>query len=352
MKKISYIIMAFMAGILFYSCENDLLEQVVIDANPSASELLSPSGVDGLLYTINDADKNIEFTWTASDFGFDASISYSVQVALTDDFTNSVDLFTTYELSGSLKVSDLNNIFTGQGLSSTDKTTIKCRVKSSVSAEVDPSYSDLTNYDVRTYQTVIDYPVVYVPGAYQGWSPGAETGRLYSYNFDDIYEGIIRLNGDDPAPFKITINANWDGPNYGGVLVASGDDYSGTLDDTAGDFFAAIGTYEYTVDMANLTIDLVKTDDWGIIGSSVAPFDWSEDIDMFYNGQIKMWEITGDFVAGVLKFRANDAWDLNYGDTDADGSIEVGGTDIELAEDGNYTIRLDIENATYIVLKN
>jgi len=110
--------------------------------------------------------------------------------------------------------------------------------------------------------------------------------------------------------------------------------------------------YIIDVDLNALTITLTPTDDWGIIGSAVPPFDWSADVDMFYNGQRKMWEITADFNAGEFKFRANDGWSVNYGDNGADGSLDAGGANIALPSAGNYTIRFDSVKLTYTVKKN
>ena len=115
-------------------------------------------------------------------------------------------------------------------------------------------------------------------------------------------------------------------------------------------FSVVAGTYVVAVDLTASTITLTKTNDWGIIGSSVASYDWSSDIDMSYNGQRKMWEITANFKAGKFKFRANDGWDLNYGGSG--GTLSAGGSDIELTADGNYTIRFDPVKLTYTVKKN
>jgi hypothetical protein len=104
------------------------------------------------------------------------------------------------------------------------------------------------------------------------------------------------------------------------------------------------------VDVNALTISLTKTNDWGIIGSAVPPYDWSKDVDMFYNGQRKMWEITANFQAGDIKFRADDSWTLNYGGSN--GTLTAGGANINLATAGNYTIRFDPVKLTYTIMKN
>ena len=92
---------------------------------------------------------------------------------------------------------------------------------------------------------------------------------------------------------------------------------------------------------------------WGLIGSAT-PNLWDSDQDMTYDGATKVWSITLNLTAGDIKFRANDGWDLNYGDTGPDGKLEEGGADIAIESAGNYTITLDLSGAiyTYTVKKN
>jgi len=353
MKKIIYIIFISIAGMYLTSCDTDI-EQVKVAPNPTAPTLKSPAAPDGLLYTKDDANKKIGFSWTEADFGFQASITYGIQISQTADFAVTSDILTSQDLSDSVLVGDLNSVLLAWGMTPGEQSTIYCRAFAKISDYVETEYSEAFEYNVVPYETLIDYPMIYVPGAYQGWSPGAENGRLFSYDFNRVYEGIVRITptADNNGEFKITSDPDWSHTNWGGTLTQSGNTYVGELDPAGGNYAVTPGTYEFVVDVNALTIELTATDDWGIIGSAVPPYDWSEDVNLFYNGQRKMWEITADFEAGEFKFRANDDWALNYGDTGADGSIEAGGDNIALPEAGNYTIRLDLNNMRYYVIKN
>ena len=58
---------------------------------------------------------------------------------------------------------------------------------------------------------------------------------------------------------------------------------------------------------------------------------------------------------GEVKFRANDGWDINFGDDGANGSLEYGGANIAIASAGNYTITMDLHEAArykYTIKKN
>ncbi|MEW6702397.1 MAG: SusE domain-containing protein, partial [Bacteroidota bacterium] len=305
-------------------------------------------------FTVNYADSLIKFSWSASDFGFASSTTYSLQLSPKSDFSSNVaTLLTTQKLNGSVKVGDINTLILSWNYPIGTAVTVYYRIAASVSSNVATVYSDTKSKSFTPYDAVINYPMIYVPGAYQGWSPGADNGRLYSYGFNSLYQGIIRVkDGTNPTTeFKITVNPNWGGPNYGGTLTQSGNTYTGVLDPNGGNFLVKSAVYSFSVDVNAKTISMTKTDDWGIIGSATAG-GWDSDTDMFYNGQRKMWEITANFKAGEFKFRANDDWSVNYGDTGADGTLNAGGDNIKLTADGNYTIRFDPVKLTYTVKKN
>ena len=348
MKKITLTLFGMVLMLLLISCESDI-SKVTISSNPTEPDVAQ------LVFTgefsMSNADGEITFSWSAADFGFASSTTYGVQISPTSDFSGDVTtLFTTQLLTGTAKVSDLNNIFLSWQATVGEELTVYYRVYASVTAD-EMVYSSANTANFTPFETLIDYPMIYVPGAYQGWSPGAENGRLYSYNFDSTYEGILRIvDGTNPTvEFKVTVNPNWDGPNYGGTLTQTGNTYSGVLDPSGNNYAVAAGTYAFTVDVTALTIECTTTDDWGIIGSAVPPYDWSVDVDMTYNGQRRMWEITTDLNDGEFKFRANDGWDLNYGDSGADGSLDAGGDNIAISA-GNYTIRMDPVALTYSVI--
>ncbi|NVO09264.1 MAG: SusE domain-containing protein [Bacteroidales bacterium] len=347
MKKVKILLTFLILAFIINGCEKDE-EKAYVSKNPTANTQQGPASPNGMAFVKADANKYIKFSWSAVNFGFKASVTYGVQLSLTNDFHKSVTILTSQKLLDSAKVGNINAALLTLKMSINVAATVKSRVFATVGFGTDSTFSSVTDYTVTPYETLIDYPMIYVPGAYQGWSPGALNGRLFSYDFNSVYEGIIRLDGGE---FKIAPAPNWNN-SWGGTLTASGNNYSGVLNPSGGNYSASAGAYKFTVNVTALTIALNKTDDWGIIGGSIPPYDWSVDVDMFYNGQRKMWEVTGDFKAGQFKFRANNGWDLNYGDTGADGSLNAGGDNIVLASDGNYTIRLDAVNLVYQVIKN
>ncbi|PID59412.1 MAG: hypothetical protein CR986_05940 [Ignavibacteriae bacterium] len=352
MKKIKIILLFSIFAFLFAACESDI-DKVVMSSNPTLP------GLEDVVITtdfnVSNMDSLVNFSWSAAEFGFTSSVTYDVEAAPVEDFSEDVmTLLSTQETKGSVEISVINNALLTWKKEVGTETTLYYRVSASLS----PSqiyYSQVKAASLTPFEVLREYPMMYVPGSYQGWTPGGENGRLYSYESDNIYQNIIRLvDGEqDTVMFKVTVNPNWDGPNYGGVLTQDGNNYSATLDASGGNFAAVKGTYQFEVDKSALTLSMTKTDDWGIIGSAIPPYDWSADVDMFYNGQRKMWEVTGNFKAGGFKFRANDDWVFSYGDNGGDGVLDSdNGADIPLAEDGNYTIRFNPVTLKYTVQKN
>jgi hypothetical protein len=357
MKKITLIkLFIVTVGILFAACKSDIT-QPVVSSNPGA-----PAQSDLSLTTNfvkDNADSLITFKWDAANFGFEASITYSLQVSPQSDFSaDVVKLFSTQSLTGTASIRQVDNILLGWGKEAGTATNLYYRVVASVTDNI-MVYSDVKSKQLTPFKFQLspdEYTIAYVPGSYQGWSPGNPdgSGRIYSYNADSKFEGILRLDdGTNPTTeFKITVNPNWNGPNYGGNLTKTGNNYSGNLDPNGNNFLVNAACYKFNVDVNALTIALTKTDDWGIIGSAIPPYDWSADVNLFYDGKYQVWTITGDFKAGEFKFRANNAWDLNYGSNNNDGTLQAGGNNIPLAADGNYTIKFDPVALTYTVTKN
>ena len=77
---------------------------------------------------------------------------------------------------------------------------------------------------------------------------------------------------------------------------------------------------------------------WSIIGAVTGDSSWGTDFDMTYDNETEAWVYTGELVAGEFKFRANKAWDIDFG-----GAFEElvrSGGNLSIAEAGNYEVKL------------
>ncbi len=215
------------------------------------------------------------------------------------------------------------------------------------SALVKKFYPDLTSPVVSPVMknTKANYPDLKVPGSYQGWDPSNDSTVLASVNSDDNYEGYLYF-ADANTQFKFLKGSAWGDPDWGD----NGAD--GTLDAGGANLQVADpGYYKINVDLTNLTYTVLKTD-WGIIGSATAD-GWNSDQNMTFDPATGTWTATLDLTAGEIKFRANDGWDLNYGDTGADGVLDAGGDNISIPEAGTYniTLKLGAPDYTYTIVR-
>ncbi len=194
----------------------------------------------------------------------------------------------------------------------------------------------------RNYKN--SYPVIYVPGNYMTpeWDP-ANSAQLASVNSDGNYEGYIWVEAG--KEFKFTDGPSWD-VNYGD------DGFDGTLEPNGANLVAAeTGYYKLNVNLNDFTYTMVKTD-WGVIGSATEGV-WDYDQNMTYDPATGLWNAMLDLTAGEVKFRANDGWDINYGDSGLDGILDAGGDNIAIPEAGTYvfTMKLGTPDYTYSITR-
>ncbi|MCI4667357.1 MAG: RagB/SusD family nutrient uptake outer membrane protein, partial [Bacteroidia bacterium] len=185
------------------------------------------------------------------------------------------------------------------------------------------------------------YGSLTVAGSFQGWTPDSKETQVSSPAGDGVFEGYFYLPAN--SEFKFTDGNGWD-VNWGDTGA------DGTLD-LGGDniIVADEGFYRMIVDTANLTYSVTQTS-WGLIGDAT-PGGWDADTDMTYDSTENAWTLTVELGSGEVKFRANDDWALNYGDTGSDAILEEGGDNIAIPGPGMYTIKLflDTPDHTYSI---
>lgn len=120
------------------------------------------------------------------------------------------------------------------------------------------------------------------------------------------------------------------------------------------------GFYTFTMDLEANTFSLepytgsAGTDyaTVGIIGDAT-PGGWDASTAMTkssFDGNI--WRITAALTAGEMKFRANDAWTVNWGaNTPTSGKGTQEGPNIPIEEAGTYTIWFNSLDGKYILIQ-
>lgn len=359
MKKINLIILILVTLFAFISCEKDETKVVIGTYGPPA--LTAPTGGSSFVLTAEtETDTMTTFTWNAADFGFKAAISYSVQLDFAgNDFDSPINLGTTTKQELAVTVGSVNQkILLADGVFGTVNSLearIMAVIKSIDKSDIDTLFSATIDMDVTPYEVIIKYPRLFVPGDHNDWDAADSTSSIYSVKSNDRYEGYIYTTAS-PSGFKLLKVPAWEQDNTIGDPDAAGTSGTLKIGDWGGNnimITSAAGYHQIKADLNAETYSILRTE-WGLIGSSVPPYDWSVDVDMTYNTMEGVWTITLDLVTGDIKFRANDAWSLDYGSDNANGICDQGGANIPIATDGNYTITLDLRGPLYryTIVKN
>ncbi len=199
-----------------------------------------------------------------------------------------------------------------------------------ITADPDALYYDITfNMLDQTWKaTPVGFnPFIYEIGNESGWS---EAHPLYGNGLGQ-YEAVIHLNGE----FKFKPNKdNWEGD----WEKASGDGTAGTLTPDGGPNVDGVadGFYYVKVDLKEMTYKLTPVTGISIIGTVRG--SWDTDVELSYNEALNCWEAREKLDAGEFKFRASHDWDINWGGSF--DNLTQGGDNLQLAEAGDYIIRL------------
>ncbi len=190
----------------------------------------------------------------------------------------------------------------------------------------------IVTLDMNNLRYSFAKPVLYMAGDANGWS---HIDYLSSENGVN-YTGFMYLNQNG---FKFCSQPNWDGTNYGGAFFGQESDNI-IMDETE-------GYYKVDVDLSTKKYTLTEIKSIGIIGSA-APNGWDSDVDLTYvpyNKETKeggYWEAKDlKLKAGECKFRANDAWDMQWG-FDGDKFVFSNNAPQKqfVPEEGTYDIKL------------
>jgi hypothetical protein len=161
---------------------------------------------------------------------------------------------------------------------------------------------------------------------------GAQNEFIFTLNFDGMqsqtYGGTTFLVhaaiGGSMNPGEFGVNGGWGGLRTTKNLVN-----------------------QFSVDIGALNSSLGNMSDWGLVGNAT-PNGWDgPDLEMYQIGA-QEFAVYAELASGEIKFRFNEDWGVNFGDNDADGTLESGGANIAVSA-GTYYIEMDLSNETYSI---
>ena len=348
MKKVlSNLLYMVAVAALVSACKKDLPVVTLDTSNPTAPKLTATESKITLL----EARQNntaIIFNWTKANFNFNGAFKYTLQFAKAGtNFASPINEGAGNALIKTYTEKAFNNLILSLGIAPKTEGAVEVRLKSVLSDSVAPIYSNAYSLLVTPYP--IDQ-FLYVPGDYQGWDP-AKAEIIRSNAKNSKFEGYIYFAGGS-GEFKFTDAPNWNNGIFGDATTGT----SGNIGSPGNNFkVTPPGYYQLKADLTTNKWSSTKTT-WGLIGDAISGTGWNSDVDMTYDATSKTYKITLDLGAANIKFRANDDWAINFGDTGADGSLEYGGSNIAVPSAGNYTVTLDLHGGegkyTYTLKKN
>ena len=303
----------------------------------------------------NMVGSKVTFVWSAADYGVATQVNYALEaataaapetkVSITSGLTKTtVDV--DYETLNGILFNDLK---LGDGVAEDVLFTVSAKV-----GEYTPIYSNTITVSCKVTAAEKQYAKLTVAGsyAYNNWSPGKGQFVFDFAGTDAQYSGVIDFGEDVSAlQFKFVGEA-WGNNEFS---VPSGEAQTPEAAELplvagGGDNIAAYTTHRfYSLTLDKAAPKVIKNfsfNSLGVIGDAT-PTGWDADTDMQFNTEKQRFYVDITLIDGKIKFRADDAWDVNWGG--AEGALSAGGADIVVAA-GDYRIYVNLNdpaNPTY-----
>ena len=312
----------------------------------------------------NMVDGKVAFTWSLADYGVMTQVNYSLEAAtaanpdtkvtITSGITANAAALEAGNISTEIAYETLNAILfndlkLNDGVAEDVLFTIAAKL-----GEYAPVYSNSVAVSCKVTAAEKQYPKLTVAGsyAYNNWTPGKGQFVFDFEGTDAKYSGVIDFGEDVSAlQFKFVGEA-WGNNEFS---VPAGETQAPEAAELplvagGGDNIAAYTTHRfYSLTLDKATPKVTKNFSFntlGVIGDAT-PTGWDADTDMQFNPEKQRFYVDLTLIDGKIKFRADDAWDVNWGG--AEGVLSAGGADIAVTA-GDYRIYVNLNdpaNPTY-----
>jgi len=320
---------------LMSSCEKKEFITLNKDANTQVN--LSESTL--VLDKNNATQDALTVSWDEPNFGFEAAPTYAILIDFAGgDFSGAQVIPVGTDMEKTFSVEELNGKLLSLGVTAGTATDVDFAVKTKLS-EAKFFVSAPRTLNVTAYSSVLDLSTNWgvvgsaTPGAWG--TPGVPDLPFYQTSTPNVFVAYVTLKTGE---IKFRQDNAWT-VNYGDT----GND--GTLELSGDNIPISAGTYKIVFDSNNNTYT-IEAYTWGLVGDATANGWGGPDFMIHYNPYSDNWKAAVTLGAGSVKFRFNNDWTLNYGDTGADGTLENGGDNIAVTA-GNYIVTFDLNNLTY-----
>lgn len=356
MKNIFKIILPSILFLLIFSCVGE--DEQVVMKETTKGTISADKGTVVLNNSTPEAEA-IKFTYSTPLFDQSVAIpQYFVEIDLKgNNFSNSQQISAS-KSDKTLTISHkaFNDMLIAVGAKPGEATDIEVRFKSTFSTSTN-YYSNILEMNVTPFVSLKN---LYLVGnaTEADWNNNNNNKALFRDpgNVNKFYFRGYFSAGD----FKLLESLGSWHPQWGlngSMVTASNADGS----NEPGSFnIANAGYYNFELDINAKTYTLVQSSTpgaayqtIGIIGSAT-PDGWNSDQDMIASAvNPHIWKISNiALTVGEAKFRTNNDWGTNWGDTTPfSGTATLGGGNIPVNEAGNYDVYFNDLDGRYIFIK-
>ncbi|MBA5629115.1 SusF/SusE family outer membrane protein [Moheibacter lacus] len=343
MKLLKYIFgILFISGMIS-SCTDD--DYTMLSGSEQAPTVSVTGDTTQVLLSENASLEALAFSWNETTLNVNTPVTYILEAALGGtNFAAPATLQNSTETSFSMTVGQLNSRAVTFGILPETQGTIDFRVIARIgTTDNHDLISETVSITVTPYTDVLDLSTPWgVVGSAtpNGWNgPDVPFWKQQGSENNGIIVAYATLTDGE---IKFRMNNSWDAPNinYGGNSSTSG-----SLVQDGPNIPVTAGKYKITIDLNALTYS-IETWSLGIVGSAT-PNGWDgPDVEMVFDSSSDQFRAIVALAEGEMKFRLNNDWGTNWGDTGNDGVLDLGGDNIMVTA-GKYVVTVNMNDMTY-----
>ena len=352
MKKLSILGLFIFALISFNSCETE--DDVVFTTQDPEGFVFTNSTLDNyVLAAATSSNLGERFTWGDADFGTPTNITYELQSSISGDFTDANVVSSTTSNEIAVTIGQMMSIAMEAGLDNdpdspepnTGAFSVRLRAYPGDTGSGTEVFSNVMVLNVELLEStgsggggIMPASWGVVASGYNDWGGAGPDGQFYTTGDADVFVAYVTLIDGE---IKFRENNEW-------VNDFGDDGADGTLDAGGANIAVTAGTYKITLDIAGGTY-MMEPFSWGVVGSGYN--DWGgagPDAKFYYDYTTDTFKVGVRLIDGEIKFRMNNEWVMDFGDTGADGTLDAGGDNIPVTA-GHYQITLNFNDSTYAI---
>jgi len=335
-KIINSLFTLIVVSIGFTSCE-DISDRVILNPNVEMStELIVQESTPLLLLEDNQSEIALNTSWAAPDYGFDAAPTYKLLVDLaTNDFSNAVTLDVGDNLDKAFTTLELNSIALGLGAEADVASDLILKLQGFVGGQLLIN-SNAKTVNVTPYSSILDLTTRWgvVGSAANDWGATPDLPFFATSTAGILVAYVTLIDGE----IKFREDSLWTN-NYGDTGV------DGTLDAGGDNIAVTAGSYKILMNLTDLTYT-IESFSIGIVGSAFNDWGATPDFSLTYDSYSDQFRGIVKLLDGEMKFRMNNDWGTNYGDTGVDGVLDLNGDNIVTAA-GRYIVSVNLNDLSY-----